>query len=171
MPRSIEVAEHNSIEDLRTEELRATEAVYRAQVGVIRHLVEGKVSAEVAEITGFSRPWIWELVKRYNREGLAGLGDRRKVSRKGRPPLLNEEQQQKLLRALEGPAPDGGQWSGRKVAEWISEEIGRPVAPQRGWDWLKRLGFSLQAQGPNHVNADAEQQDAPQKSWHQKSSS
>ena len=43
--------------------------------------------------------------------------------------------------APEGPAPDGGDWTGPKVARWIAEKTGSAhVWPQRGWDYLKRLG-------------------------------
>ncbi|MDE5115210.1 MAG: helix-turn-helix domain-containing protein, partial [Trichodesmium sp. St15_bin1_1] len=40
------------------------------------------------------------------------------------------------------PAPDGGAWSGPKVADWIAKKTGRDhVWPQRGWDYLKKFGI------------------------------
>ncbi|MCC3466298.1 MAG: helix-turn-helix domain-containing protein, partial [Microcoleus sp. PH2017_06_SFM_O_A] len=54
---------------------------------------------------------------------------------------LSPEQQEELRQALQGPAPDGGDWTGPKVARWIAEKTGSAhVWPQRGWDYLKRLG-------------------------------
>jgi len=57
--------------------------------------------------------------------------------------LLTLAQQQELKEALQSPPPDGGAWSGPKVAEWIAQKTGRQhVWPQRGWDYLKRLGIN-----------------------------
>ncbi|MBR8839470.1 MAG: helix-turn-helix domain-containing protein [Stigonema ocellatum SAG 48.90 = DSM 106950] len=39
-------------------------------------LAQGKKTEEVEEITGYSRTWIYALVKRYNEFGVEGLGDR-----------------------------------------------------------------------------------------------
>jgi transposase len=46
------------------------------------------------------------------------------------------------------------------VAEWIYEKTGREVRPQLGWDYLKRLGFSLQRPRPRHRKANEEKQEA-----------
>jgi hypothetical protein len=40
--------------------------------------------------------------------------------------------------------PDGGVWSGRKVALWITGRIGRTVSPQRGVEDLRRLDVTRQ---------------------------
>jgi hypothetical protein len=44
----------------------------------------------VALVTGYGRRWIAEIVRRYNAEGPAGLGDRRNRNT-GAKSLLNEE--------------------------------------------------------------------------------
>jgi transposase len=43
---------------------------------------------------------------------------------------------------------------------WMSEQLGRKVYPQRGWDALKRMGFSLKIPRPHHHKADPAQQEA-----------
>jgi len=35
----------------------------------------------------------------------------------------------------------------------MSARLGRKVWPQRGWDYLKKLGHSLQMPRPRHVRA------------------
>jgi transposase len=72
-----------------------------------------------------------------------------------RPPLLNAALQEELGVALQSPPP-GGQalWTGRLVAAWMSERLGRPVGVQRGWDCLQRLGQSPQVPRQRHVHAD-----------------
>lgn len=59
-----------------------------------------------------------------------------------------------------GPPETGGLWSGPKVAAWMSETLHKEVQPQRGWDYLKKLGFSLQRPRPSHRKADPEAQAA-----------
>lgn len=44
--------------------------------------------------------------------------------------------------------PDGERWTSRTVAAWMAERMGRPVAYQRGWDYLHRLGKRLRQRRP-----------------------
>ena len=110
----------------------------------------------VSRVTGFSVRWIEKLVQRWNGAGLAGLGDRRHGNA-GKKPLLDEPGQAALAALLEGPAPDGGLWSGRQVAAWMSARLGRPVDAKLALDYMHRLGFSRQRPRPRHAKAaDAE---------------
>jgi len=122
-------------------------------------LAKGRNSKEVAEIVGVGPDWVRTLVKRYNKYGPDGLRDRRQ-NNGGHGLLLNSEQQESLRQALNGPAPDGGLWSGPKVAVWISQLLGRQVHPQRGWDYLKRLGFSQRRPRRRHTQADEQEQES-----------
>ncbi|MBN3926659.1 MAG: helix-turn-helix domain-containing protein [Nostoc sp. NMS4] len=45
------------------------------QYQIIWLLAQGKKTLEVEEITGYSRTWIYALVKRYNELGICGIGD------------------------------------------------------------------------------------------------
>jgi hypothetical protein len=54
-------------------------------------------------------------------------------------PILSAEAQAELCRALEDIAPDGKEWTGPKVAEWIAAKTGKTVHRQRGWEYLRRL--------------------------------
>src|SRR5262245_3972134 len=49
--------------------------------------------------------------------------------------------------------PDGGPWSGPKVAAFARERFGVDAWPQAGWDWLRKLGFSLKVPRPRHPKA------------------
>jgi transposase len=69
--------------------------------------------------------------------------------------MLDTTQQEELRVALQSLPPTGqGLWTGRLVAIWISERLGRPVAAQRGWDYLQRLRHSPQVPRQRHVLAD-----------------
>ena len=102
-------------------------------------------------MTAFGGRWIEQLLARYNAEGPAALGDLRRgngaTATVLTPPLLA-----KLRERLPDPPPDGGIWSSRKVAAWMAEELGlEQVAPQRGWEALKAVGWSIQAPRPRNL--------------------
>lgn len=116
----------------------------------------GYTVVDAASITGFSEDYARHVLLRYNKVGVRSVQKKLIRSRKsGTPSLLSPEQRRLLGRLLKGRAPDGGLWTGPKVAAWMSRLLGRPVAPQRGWDYLKRLDYSLQATRPRHVDASS----------------
>jgi transposase len=125
-------------------------------------VADGKTAKDAAALVGLNANYARRVIGRYNREGPAGLRDRRlEAVPPGRTPLLSAEQQQDLARAIAGPAPGGGLWTGPAVARWIAEHTGRDhVAPQRGHDYLKRLGLSPQRPRPRHTDANPAAQDA-----------
>jgi transposase len=125
----------------------------------------GKLTREVREATGYSAEWIREISRRYNERGAQGLGDRRHEIPDASPLLCASEQRQ-LSEALERPPRDGGLWNSRKVAEWIEERTGRRgLRAQRGWEYLRRLGYTPQVPSPSNAEADPEQQEAFKKSF------
>jgi transposase len=108
----------------------------------------------VAHSTGYSAYWIGQLAKRYNAEGPSGMRNRARTDSYRRPPMLDAAQQEELRTALQGPPPSGHElWTARLVAAWMRERLGRPVAVQRGWDYLQRLRHSLQFPRQRHVHA------------------
>ncbi len=70
---------------------------------------------EVSLVTGYCANWIRQVARRYNREGAQGLGDQRHHN-PGATPFLSLDQQKRLRDKLEQAAPDGGLWTGQKVA-------------------------------------------------------
>ena len=118
---------------------------------------QGRSEREAAAVTGSAQRWITEIVRRYNAEGASGLGDQR-AKNSGARPLLGEEDQVALRDALAEPPADGGLWTGPKVAAWMTRRLGRKVWPQRGWDCLRKLGYSSQDERarvhrPRHAKA------------------
>jgi len=55
---------------------------------------------------------------------------------------LGTDLRAELAVRLQQPPEDGGLWNGPKVAAWMQERVGRPVAAQRGWDYLRLVGYS-----------------------------
>jgi transposase len=152
------IAPHLTVTELEQRYRSAGDPVARSQWQIVWLLAGGLPTAEVARVTGYSVRWIQEIARRY-RAGPAAIGDRRHGN-PGAAPLLNQEQQAQLQQALAGPAPDGGLWTCHKVAAWIGRQIGRPVDPSRGWEWMRRLGFTPQRPRPRETRADPDAQEA-----------
>jgi transposase len=127
------------------------EAVRRSHLQVIWLLLSGEAASAVARVTGFSERWIEKLVARWNAEGPAGLGDRRRGN--GAVPVLDAAGLAALAAALDEGPEDRGLWNGRKVAAWMSARLGRPVSVKLGLAYLHRLGFSRQWPRPRHAKA------------------
>ena len=147
------MAAHLSADELAARYRAASDPVRRSQLHMIWLLTSGRPLAEVAAVTGYSTRWVREVVKRYNGAGPDGLGDRRHANRGGAP-LLDAGGRAALTAALDEAPPEGGLWSSGKVAAWIAARTGRArVAPQRGWDYLRRTGHSRQTPRPRHARA------------------
>jgi hypothetical protein len=59
-----------------------------------------------------------------------------------------------MFEVLQDPPADGGLWSGPKVAQGMSELLGREVAPQRGWEYLRILEYVRRRPHPAHSSSD-----------------
>lgn len=153
MSRRVQVVEHLSVEDLGDRYHQSTDVIERSHYQIVWLLARGYATAEVASVTGYSRDWVYKLVRRYNREGPTAIGDQRQHNL-GAPTLLDDVQQAQLLQALEEAPADGDLWDGPKVAQWMSELLGHHVHPQRGWEYLRAMERRLLVPRPEHVESD-----------------
>ena len=109
---------------------------------------EPRTPAQAAAVVGVSVITARAVLKRWNADGPGGLTDRRAGNR-GKP-SLTDEQRGELFAALKKRPPDGGLWTGPKVALYARDRWGVGVRPQTGWRWLRDLGFTLQVPRPSH---------------------
>jgi transposase len=158
MAQKMAIAPHLPVAELEQRYRTARDPVARSQWQIVWLLASGMPTAEVARVTGYSVRWVQEIARRY-RAGPEVIGDRRHGN-PGAAPLLNREQQAALRVALAAPAPDGGLWTCHKVAAWIGAQLGRAVDPSRGWEWMRRLGFTPQRPRPRETRADPAAQEA-----------
>ena len=160
MPGRIKIKGHLSSEELSERYRGSKDVVERGHYQVIWLVSQGRSTAEVASVRGYSRDWVYKLVRRYNQEGASAIGDQRHHN-PGQPTLLDDVQQAQLLQALEEAPRDGDLWDGPKVAEWMSDLLGRPVHPQRGWEYLRAMEMRLLRPRPAHIESDS----AAQQQW------
>jgi transposase len=159
------VYEHLSVEELEAGYVGCRDSTASRHFQVIWLLARGHTVSQVSATTAFGERWIEQLLARYNAEGPEALGDLRRHNGASatilKPALLD-----KLRLRLGEPPPDGGLWSSRKVANWMAGELGLvSIAPQRGWEALKAIGWSIQTPRPkNPKSASPEEAAAFKKS-------
>jgi transposase len=78
---------------------------------------------------------------------------------------LSAQQRRQLSNRLERAPPDGGVWTGAKVAAWMEQHTGQKTYPQLGCPYLHRVGLSPQVPRRRHAQgASPAQQRAFKKS-------
>lgn len=112
---------------------------------------QARTPAQVAEVVGLSVITVRGVLHRWNDRGPGGVADGRRGN--GAKPRLTDAQRGELFAALKGRPPDGGLWTGPKVARFVRDRWGVRVCPQTGWQWLRALGFTLQVPRPTHPRA------------------
>jgi len=112
-----------------------------------------RTPAEVADLVGLSAVTVRAVLHRWNDRGPDGVADRRAAN--GAAPKLSARRREALYAALQRRPPDGGLWTGPKVAAYVRDRWQVVVRPETGWRWLVALGFSLQVPRPSHPKAAA----------------
>jgi hypothetical protein len=119
------VCERVSAEELEARYVRCQDATASRHFQVIWLLARGHTVSQVSATTAFGERWI----------------DCSPVTmpRAHRQTILKPDLLAKLRGRLGNPPPYGGLWPSRDVAVWMAAELGlTSVAPQRGWEALRR---------------------------------
>jgi hypothetical protein len=123
----------------------------RSHRQVIWLRAQGLPSVPVAAVTYDTVNWLRTIARRDNQRRPAGLEDRRHRN-SGATGLFSAAPRTARATALAQPPSDGGVWRGPKAASWMAALLGRRVHPQRGWEALRRLGWTSEV--PRQVNAE-----------------
>jgi hypothetical protein len=143
MPRRIHLAPHLTADELSSRYRRASDPVERSHwassalplAASWRH--DGNRRGRRDRLFGLL-DWPHRSALQHT-EGPDGVRDRRHTTCAGQPDLP-VAQLTELGAALAGPHPEGDHWCGRRVAAWISTQLGCRVCRQTGWRTLRRLG-------------------------------
>ena len=154
------IVDHLPLEELEARYRAARDVTEARHTQAIWLLAQGRTFFEVAEVLAFAPRWVEELAARYNALGPEALGDQRRWNGRAAS-LLREDVLAALAERLRTPPEDGGLWSGPKGAGWMARHLGlERVHPQRGWEALQRIDWSLQAPRPRHPRAATPEQRA-----------
>jgi transposase len=114
------VCAHLSVEELEERYVRCQDATASRHFQVIWLLARGHAVSQVSTTTAFGERWIEQLLARYNAEGPEALGDLRR--RNGATATILKPGELGLV----------------------------SVAPQRGWEALKTISWSIQKPRPKN---------------------
>jgi winged helix-turn-helix protein len=164
------IVDHLPVEGLEARYRASHDATRARHPQAIWLPARGRTVLEAAGVLALVPRWVTRLAARCDAPGPEALGDRRR--RDGRTAsLLTPELLAALAERPKRPPEDGGPWSGPEAAAWMARRLGlAKVHPQRGWEALKRLEWSVQAPRPRHPrSAGPEQRGALEKSWTRRS--
>ena len=153
----IALTPHMSSAELESAYKEAADPVAKSHFHALWLVSEDYAAAEVAGLLSFSTRWVHTLVRRYNDRGPSALADLRSGNG-AKPRILTPEALAALKQRIKTAPPDGGLWSGPKIARWLADFHGlKSVHGQRGWDALVAIGYSVQKPRPRHPQAATEE--------------
>src|SRR3954464_764589 len=144
------LAAHLSPAELGQRYRAARSPVERSHLRIVWLPSRGRGEREVARVTGHGRRWVGGVARRYDEGGPDGLGDRRRRNG-GAKPLLGAQGEGARGGAAAPPPRRRGLWTGPEVARWMAARFGREVWPQRGWDYLRKLGHGARVPRARHA--------------------
>jgi transposase len=159
MPPCKQIEPFLTLEELEARYRSCSDAREKVRWLAIWKRARGECTGAVARALEWRPDWVRRLVRRYNAGGPEAIANGRR--QQGRRPLPDRQQMARLRQALQQDAPPGGGlWNGPKVAQWMAQLLGRPVAAQRGWDYLRRVGYRLKVPRLRHAKGDPQAQEA-----------
>ncbi|MBN2020117.1 MAG: winged helix-turn-helix domain-containing protein [Sedimentisphaerales bacterium] len=120
---------------------------------------KGLTCIQVTEITGAKRRTVQQWVRRYNKDGIAGLPDK---PRSGQPTKLPRHREQAFCMRIEaGPTIADGisVLNGAAIQRLLEREFGVIYSFRGVYDLLYRLGYSCLCPRPQHEKADPKAQE------------
>jgi len=140
MPPKAALIAHLTPDELKLRYRQAQDTSEARRWQLIHLVAQNWTIKRAAQAVDLNYDYAKEIIRRYNQQGPEAIPNRSYKRQTSPRSLLTAEQQTELKHLLQFPAPDGGEWTGPKVAQWIAEKTGRShIWPQRGWDYLKRL--------------------------------
>ena len=127
----------------------------------ILYLIQiGKVHAAdiIAPLVGLSRPSVYAIVQKYNKQGAAAIKVRPRGGR--RRSLLSLPDEEDLLRTIEQRAAMGLVKTVFDIKELVEQRVGKAVSDDYLWDLMKRHNWRKKMPRPHHPKKDAASQEA-----------
>jgi transposase len=161
----MQVESHLPLEELKRLERAEKDADRARRMRIIILSIEGWTSPAVAMAVGLSRRICQRWVARYNRDGLAGLDDRR--GHEPQLPLSPEQEQAFRQRLDTGPTDEDQVCSlrGKDCQRILAEEFNVLRSLPAVYWLLHRLGYSYLRPRPRHCKANPAAIEEFKRSW------
>lgn len=158
------VAAHVSRAKLEKLVRQEKDAPRRDRLRLVLMVMDGRGVPESAQLLGYSVPWGWKWMRRFNEDGPEGLRDK---PRPGQPHRLSPEQEEQVREFVEARARDtkaSCRVHGAQVCQFINEHLGVSMSLSGAYVLLHRLGYELIQPRPRHEKNDP----AKMREWKEK---
>ena len=122
-------------------------------------MAQGMTCPDVARLLGDAPRSLEYWVRRFEKEGLAGLLE---GERPGRPRRLSEKQREAVDRILRRPPREAGLsgniWDGKTLSAWLEQKYHLRLGVRQCQRIFRQLGFRLRKPRPALAHADPELQ-------------
>jgi transposase len=149
---------------LQQEIRRSEEARYDHRLHGVLLVAEGLSCPDAARLLGDAPRTLEYWVRRFERDGLAGLVE---GEHPGRPGRLSEKQIQHINAVLRGKPSDVGMrvnlWDGKTLSAWLKKEYGIDLGVRQCQRLFRQLGFRLRKPRPLLAKGDPARQKAHKK--------
>ena len=151
---------------LQDEIRRSDESRYDHRLHGILLVAQGMICPEVARLLGDAPRSVEYWVRRFEKEGLAGLLEGEKP---GRPRRLSEKQMATVDRILRRSPREAGLsgniWDGKTLSAWLEQKYHLRLGVRQCQRIFRQLGFRLRKPRPALAHADPELQAAHKKNF------
>ena len=155
MAKSLSVAAHDSIAELRTFLARTRDEGYRKRIRAIIRIREREPRGTIARSLGASRTSLCSWITKYNAGGLLAL-----APNKGGRPEGNPKWDAKIFDDLAKEIDKGGYWSIPRMQEWLNQNKKKDIPEQTVWYRMDQLNYSYKSARAHPTQGNKETQDA-----------
>jgi transposase len=151
---------------LQQEIQRSEESRYDHRLHGVLLVAQGMTCPEVGRLLGDAPRTVEYWVRRFEKEGLAGLTE---GDRPGRPARLSATQIEEVNHVLRGKPSDSGMrvnlWDGKTLAAWIEKKYAIQLGVRQCQRLFRQFGFRLRKPRPLIAKADPARQKAHKKNF------
>ena len=144
---------------LQDEIRRSDESRYDHRLHGVLLVAQGMTCPDVARLLGDAPRSLEYWVRRFEKEGLAGLLE---GERPGRPRRLSEKQREAVDRILRRSPREAGLsgniWDGKTLSAWLEQKYHLRLGVRQCQRIFRQLGFRLRKPRPALAHADPELQ-------------
>jgi transposase len=163
--KPLSISDPDIILGLQDEIRRSDEARYDHRLHGLLLIAQGMTCPKVAEMLGDSVRTVQYWVKRFEKDGLAGITE---GERPGRPRVLTEKQMEKISQVLRKTPGEvglsGNLWDGKTLSAHIKKSHGVSLGTRQCQRMFRQFGFRLRKPRPMIAHADPEVQKRHKKS-------